>query len=558
MYLASLARKTTNNRGDLMENIFFWLLIFAGAAIALLGLFLVASERELKIKRLELERLSANVDVSSPASIAATLTRTAAIEDLPETSDIQLINEELHNQVSNLSAELELGQKTIMELEGAAQRDRDSQAELQHLRKANEVLISEVVDLKARHESSDGRVEEAMTQQADAIERERQLHNEMGELHDQLEENQQKLRELESSQQNLANMESLAAIGADERRQLEAKIAELEQEIKNARQGVEETNALRATLADSERQREALHAENRSYEQEIRRWQEHSAEGDENRHRLSALRAPFDALLAKYAELAAHHNQFEEDLAVFGGLMAIRASASNENNIFYSGADPAAAMLPGHTATTVHSPMNTAIKGSETGHDEALTLTASLPVEPLAASDGPDTKKKSRMGVFSLVLVVPMAAGLAYGVLNSASQKSENPAPKPVVASVTPAERQPNKSTAVNVSRIVKEETPLRTASIAKAATLTKKQPVAAEGPLPAVKADARVDGIYEVTRTSRVYSAPSEFSQLLGDVEPGLKVNVVNARDGWLEIHSKHGRPPGFIRKEAARAVKN
>jgi cytoskeletal protein RodZ len=181
-----------------------------------------------------------------------------------------------------------------------------------------------------------------------------------------------------------------------------------------------------------------------------------------------------------------------------------------------------------------------------------------LPVEPLAAPDGPDTKKKNRMGVFSLVLVVPMAAGVAYGVLNSASQKSENPAAKPVVASVTPAERQPNKSTAANASRIVKAETPLQTASIAKAVTLTKKQPVAAETPRPAVKADARVDGIYEVTRTSRVYSAPSEFSQLLGDVEPGLKVNVVNARDGWLEIHSKHGRPPGFIRKEAARAVKN
>ena len=541
-----------------MENIFVWLLIFAGAAIALLGLFLVASERELKNKRLELERLSANVDVSSPASIAATLTGTGAIEDLPETSDIQLINEELHNQVSNLSAELELGQRTIMELEGAAQRDLDSQAELQHLRKANEVLISEIVDLKARHESSDGRVEEAMTQQADAIERERQLRNEMGELHDQLEENQRKLRELESSQQNLANMESLAAIGADERRQLEAKIAELEQEIKNARQGVEETNALRATLANSERQREALHAENRSYEQEIRRWQERSAEGDENRHRLAALRTPFDALLAKYAELAAHHNQFEEDLAVFGGLMAIRASASNNDNIVYSGADPAAAMLPGHTVTTVHSPMNTAVKGSEAGRDEGLSVTASLPVEPLAASDGPDTKKKSRMGVFSLVLVVPMAAGLAYGVLNSASQKSENPAPNPVVASVTPAERQANKSTAVNVSRIVKEETPLQTASIAKAVTLTQKQPVAAERPLPAVKANARVEGIYEVTQTSRVYSAPSEFSQLLGDAEPGLRLNVVNARDGWLEIHSKHGRPPGYIRKEAARAVKN
>jgi hypothetical protein len=49
------------------------------------------------------------------------------------------------------------------------------------------------------------------------------------------------------------------------------------------------------------------------------------------------------------------------------------------------------------------------------------------------------------------------------------------------------------------------------------------------------------------------VYAAPNELSQLIGEIEPGVKVSVVNIRDGWLEIHSKHGRPPGFIRREVA-----
>ena len=88
-----------------------------------------------------------------------------------------------------------------------------------------------------------------------------------------------------------------------------------------------------------------------------------------------------------------------------------------------------------------------------------------MPVKPLAAADEPDTKKKRRLGVVSLVLIVPIAAGLAYSVLNSAPQKSENPAPLPIVTSVTPAEPQPNKSAASNVPRIVKEEKPVRTAS---------------------------------------------------------------------------------------------
>jgi len=49
--------------------------------------------------------------------------------------------------------------------------------------------------------------------------------------------------------------------------------------------------------------------------------------------------------------------------------------------------------------------------------------------------------------------------------------------------------------------------------------------------------------GIYEITRTSRIYAAPTEFSPRIGDIEPGMKVSVVNGRDGWLEVQSKHGR---------------
>jgi len=34
------------------------------------------------------------------------------------------------------------------------------------------------------------------------------------------------------------------------------------------------------------------------------------------------------------------------------------------------------------------------------------------------------------------------------------------------------------------------------------------------------------------------------------------MKVSVVNSRDGWLEIQSKHGRPPRFIRRDVAARV--
>jgi hypothetical protein len=49
----------------------------------------------------------------------------------------------------------------------------------------------------------------------------------------------------------------------------------------------------------------------------------------------------------------------------------------------------------------------------------------------------------------------------------------------------------------------------------------------------------------------------PTEFSPRIGDIEPGMKVSVVNGRDGWLEssVETRAG-PPGFIRREVPRVA--
>jgi hypothetical protein len=56
----------------------------------------------------------------------------------------------------------------------------------------------------------------------------------------------------------------------------------------------------------------------------------------------------------------------------------------------------------------------------------------------------------------------------------------------------------------------------------------------------------------YEVVRSTRVFSEPKESSRPVARIEAGTEVNVVGAQDDWLEVRSRHGRPPGFIRKEA------
>jgi hypothetical protein len=57
----------------------------------------------------------------------------------------------------------------------------------------------------------------------------------------------------------------------------------------------------------------------------------------------------------------------------------------------------------------------------------------------------------------------------------------------------------------------------------------------------------------YEVVRSTRVFSQPNESSRPLARIEVGMEITVVGARDDWLEVRSRHGRPPGFIKRDAA-----
>lgn len=535
-----------------MENMFPWLLVFAGAAIVLLGVFWIASERELKNKRQEIQRLMNQMGDGPIESVPTAPIRTMVIDDSPETLDLRAVNEELQTQVATLTAKLELGHKAIMELEGAAQRDQDSQAELEQLRTSRDNWLSETAELKAQLQASEARAHEAAAHQADAADGERALQNEIAQLQDRLEESQRALRELEHSQQNLANAESLAAAHADEMRQLEARIAGLEHELTEAREQIGTADSLRAKLAEAEQRNQALREASHRHEEEIRRWQERNAEGEENRQRLSALRAPFDALLAKHAELAAQHSQFEEDLASFGGLMAMRTSVSDPVTAASNHAAIASHLAP--QTPVLDATMLTASPAVIDEADDAETLAASSHVEPLA--DPHSSKKVSRYGLISLVLIVPVAVALAYGVWNSSPEENARiTTTKPAALMPATPKEEPVKSTAVAKPRVDTEGT--RVASIPKDLAAPKKENTTAVK-APPTKAEQSIAGTYEITQAIRVYAAPTEFSQPVGDIEPGVKVNVVNARDGWLEIHSKRGRPPGFIRKEAARVVRN
>lgn len=530
-----------------MENMFVWVLIFAAAAIALLGLFLVASERELKNKRLEIERLTSTLDESQTKAVPAPMLLTQAVEN-EEVAELQAKNLELQNEIGNLSAKLELSRRAIDELENGGQQDNSSPVDAQRLRDSNDVLTSEIKELKERLQTSEARVSASVAENLDAAER--QLRCEFEELQKRLAESQSKVRELENSQQQCANNASLETIHADERRQWETKIAELERELDGARERLGETESLRGQLTESERLRQELDVENRRHEEEIPRWQARIAEAEENRHRLFGIRASFDALRAKHAEIAEQQNRFAEDLAAFGSVIALPVGATKESN---GAAAPTYHQTFSAPPTAANFTAIPADHGATDHIDEKHDQTQTVAPAQLADKGKANKKRKRRFGLFPLVVLLPMAAAIAFGIWNTPAQRTDTYA-KPAVAQGLKSERLPDK--AANTPPAVTETGTFQLATKPRETV----KPAAKEGG-PATKTsmprqEAKVSGTYEITQPSRVYAAPTEFSQLIGDIAPGVKVNVVNVRDGWLEIHSKHGRPPGYIRTEAAARV--
>lgn len=60
--------------------------------------------------------------------------------------------------------------------------------------------------------------------------------------------------------------------------------------------------------------------------------------------------------------------------------------------------------------------------------------------------------------------------------------------------------------------------------------------------------------GWYRVTRPASLYAAPREASEVVSQLQPGMRVRVVALAAGeWLEIHSITDRPPGFLHREDA-----
>jgi hypothetical protein len=52
------------------------------------------------------------------------------------------------------------------------------------------------------------------------------------------------------------------------------------------------------------------------------------------------------------------------------------------------------------------------------------------------------------------------------------------------------------------------------------------------------------------------VHEEPSGSSRVLSQIVPGTRINVVRSVGDWLEVRSKQGNPPGFVRLDDAKFI--
>jgi TATA element modulatory factor 1-like protein len=74
--------------------------------------------------------------------------------------------------------------------------------------------------------------------------------------------------------------------------------------------------------------------------------------------------------------------------------------------------------------------------------------------------------------------------------------------------------------------------------------------------PPPPPSRPAAQPGVYETVRPTSVYEEPANGARVINQIARSTRVNVVRGDGDWLEVRSKHGNPPGFIRSDDAMFV--
>jgi chromosome segregation ATPase len=148
------------------------------------------------------------------------------------------------------------------------------------------------------------------------------MQAEIDNLRATLNESHARIRELENARQNLPDVNAIAAAYNQERDALRQRISELENRVSMDQEKLAELQTTRDRLAEAQSIEDSLRDEIRRHEAEIPRWQARLVAADKNRQHLAALQVPCNELLSKQAALADRQRQLQDELVTFARQIA--------------------------------------------------------------------------------------------------------------------------------------------------------------------------------------------------------------------------------------------
>ena len=443
----------------------------------------------------------------------------------------------LQSEIAALKQQMVERENAIETLQSAAQRAAKIQSESQELCFENQRLQEELKNHRVQLNASETRLHESARRNQQVSDRCERLEAEVADLNRQLENSQSKAREIESVQQQLANVESREMIHRQQQQQLEALIIDLDRQLSKGKNQVQVLDDTRQRLRETERVCQELAEENSRLLEAVSVWQERLAASEESQRQVSILRRQLEELQTEHARLINGKRQAQEEFAASGEPIAVSRLLSDSDGakVIQTTANAGAELSLDRGrlfAAKVHERMPSAIaiseakslnNDSQTRGDQSHLSTGDLAAgihlekeEQASWVVWTSVKRQWGFGAVAATIVV-IAGAVATGVLGTKFS-----APKEV-AVVPETSFQEYKVEAVSK---------------------------------PQKKPAPRLRGTFETVRPTQVYSGPSENSVFIADIGRGMKLNVVDSSYGWLEIRSRHGRPPGFIRQDAAVSI--
>ena len=291
----------------------------------------------------------------------------------------------------------------------------------------------------------------------------------------------------------------------NEQRKLKALVRELEHELSEGKSQLQGLGETQERLQQAERICHELMDENRQLRGEVTDWQKRVAASENYQREVSMLKQQLDALQVEHDALLQSNPRIEEQVNV--QREPDIALPHNNDSVHPMTSQPAkniAAVVPSDFTGATNA------TGDKLG-DTRASLGKTIGVRLLLPRS---ILPNWRFGAIVVSAIIAITiTGMSIHVLRSGSPSS------------TPAPTE----------------------------TATAQEPATIASPRPSVAPVPRVRGTFQTVRPTQVFSEPSEDSALVASIAKGVRLTVVDSREGWLEIRSKHGRPPGFIRRDEA-----